>query len=70
MPDIETNKDKNLDIEKTHSTSTEAPKESNKEKPKDSKASTAPKKSVWDLPDGEYSEVFDSEGHRNRINHY
>ncbi|MEK2688252.1 hypothetical protein [Bdellovibrio sp. GT3] len=24
----------------------------------------------WDQPDGEYSEVMDSEGHRVRINHY
>ncbi|WP_413574982.1 hypothetical protein ACLVWU_12065 [Bdellovibrio sp. HCB290] len=27
-------------------------------------------KTDWDQPDGEYSEVMDSEGHRVRINHY
>ncbi|WP_413584621.1 hypothetical protein [Bdellovibrio sp. HCB274] len=27
-------------------------------------------KKDWDEPDGEYSAVIDSEGHRVRINHY
>ncbi|MNL04600.1 hypothetical protein D3C87_1251720 [compost metagenome] len=69
MPEIEKSKDKNPDEKKTHLTPPESGKTSSKETPKANSTST-PQKSVWDLPDGEFSEVIDSEGHRNRINYY
>jgi hypothetical protein len=70
MPEIETNKDKAPESKETHSTATESAGANAKEKPKESVTAATPQKSIWDLPDGELSEVFDSEGHRNRINHY
>lgn len=70
MPEIERSKDKNTGDKKTHSTSTESGKTQAKDTPKENTSETAPQKSVWDLPDGEFSEVIDSEGHRNRINYY
>ena len=70
MSDIEQDKGKNSELEKTHSTSPDKSTENKSPKPKDPATASTSQKSAWDLPDGEYSEVFDSEGHRNRINHY
>ena len=70
MPEIETNRDKTQDEGRTHSASTESGKTPAKETPKEDSKISTPQKSVWDLPDGEFSEVIDSEGHRNRINYY
>jgi len=70
MPEIEISKDKNPGSNKAPSTSSESEKASAREKPKENPPEKAPQKNVWDLPDGEFSEVIDSEGHRNRINYY
>ena len=79
MPEIERNTDKNSTNLETQAKSTaletqakpseNKPAGSNPEK-KENTPGGAPQKSAWDLPDGEFSEVIDSEGHRNRINHY
>ena len=70
MPEIERSRDKNTGDKKTHSTPPESEKNQAKDTPKENTAKTTPPKSVWDMPDGEFTEVIDSEGHRNRINYY
>jgi len=67
MPEIERNKDKTTE---NSGTQAQKPSENNSVKKNQNTAAAAPQKSEWDLPDGEFSEVIDSEGHRNRINHY
>jgi hypothetical protein len=70
MPEIEINKDKNPVDDKAHLTSQEPEKTNATKKPQETPSKTPPPKNAWDMPDGEFSEVIDSEGHRNRINHY
>lgn len=71
MPEIERNRDKTPTNLKTQTQQTSENKPSENKPEKNGNADkAAPQKSEWDLPDGEFSEVIDSEGHRNRINHY